>query len=139
MIHIIKSWIWNKTLEFADVAGLNSRGHGQHDMSGYMSDGDLVRRHHGHAQNGQESTYGDTGYISDNHYDRRAQRMAYEEQRARAEQEHRKYLEMSGKIGPGQQSVANNKPTYKLMQGSRKHVKKSDSGKIVSSSAEAPD
>ena len=57
---------------------------------------------------------------------RRAQRLAYEQQRARAEADHRKYLEMSGKIGGGPQ--ANTKPTYKLNMGSRKNVKKSDSG-----------
>ena len=48
-----------------------------------------------------------------------SRRKLYEEQRARAEAEHRKYLEMSGKVAA--------KPTYKLM-GSRKNVKKSDSG-----------
>ena len=98
-------------------------------MSGYMSDGDLVRKHSlGHSGYTSDNTYADhSGYISDNHYDRRAQRMAYEEQRARAEAEHRKYLEISGKVGAGV-SPGNNKPTYKLIQGSRKNVKKSDSG-----------
>ena len=56
---------------------------------------------------------------------RRAQRLAYEQQRARAEADHRKYLEMSGKMGGPQ---PNTKPTYKLSMGSRKNVKKSDSG-----------
>ena len=59
--------------------------------------------------------------------------MAYEEQRARAEAEHRKYLEMSGKMGPNSSMgklPSNNKPTYKLM-GARKNVKKSDSGKLL--------
>ena len=132
------------------VTGLNGGGRSG-DMSGYMSDGDLVRsRIQGHpGQPGQgiyggytsdsnyagytsDNTYNDPGYISDNHYNRRAQRMAYEEQRARAEAEHRKYLEMSGKLGqnsPLGKLPSNNKPTYKLM-GSRKNVKKSDSGKL---------
>ena len=59
---------------------------------------------------------------------RRAQRLAYEQQRARAEADHRKYLEMSGKMGGPQGPQPNTKPTYKLSMGSRKNVKKSDSG-----------
>ena len=68
-------------------------------------------------------------------FSRRAQRLAYEQQRARAEADHRKYLQMSGKIGgpPGPQGgkmtgPQASKPTYKLSMGSRKNVKKSDSG-----------
>ena len=63
---------------------------------------------------------------------RRAQRLAYEQQRARAEADHRKYLEMSGKVGGPQASSS--KPTYKLSMGSRKNVKKSDSGIIMDTS-----
>ena len=71
----------------------------------------------------------DAGYASESgggprQYDRRAQRLAYEQQRARAEAEHRKYLELSGKAGgqPARQQ------TYKLQPG-KKNVKKSDSGR----------
>ena len=64
------------------VAGLNSPSRNNGDMSGYMSDGDLVRSrsggHHPHGQPGHgvyggytsDNTYNDPGYISDNHYDR---------------------------------------------------------------------
>ena len=68
-----------------------------------------------------------SGYTSDNNYDRRAHRRAYEQQRARAEAEHRHYLHLSGKIRQDLQQQA--KPTYKVT-GARKNVKKSDSGEI---------
>ena len=87
---------------------------------GYQSDSDLVRAAAARAE--------DAGYASESgggprQYDRRAQRLAYEQQRARAEAEHRKYLELSGKAGgqPAKQQ------TYKLQPG-KKNVKKSDSG-----------
>ena len=63
-----------------------------------------------------------SGYTSDNNYDKRAHRIAYEQQRARAEAEHRQYLQISGKIRHD-----TGKPTYKVT-GARKNVKKSDSG-----------
>ena len=86
------------------------------DTAGYLSDGDLVRA---------RSSLGHTsGYTSDNNFDRRAHRLAYEQQRARAEAEHRQYLHMSGKVRQD-----GGKPTYKVT-GARKNVKKSDSGKI---------
>ena len=85
------------------------------ETCGYLSDGHLVR----------ESCRAVTsGYTSDNNYDRRADRLAYEQQRARAEAEHRQYLQISGKIRQD-----GGKPTYKVT-GARKNVKKSDSGKI---------
>ena len=98
------------------------------DAGGYLSDGDLVRARSSLGQ--QQSGYREqetSGYTSDNNYDRRAHRIAYEQQRARAEAEHRQYLHLSGKIRQDLQQQS--KPTYKVT-GARKNVKKSDSGKI---------
>ena len=99
------------------------------DPGGYLSDGDLVRARSslGGQQAGGFREGETSGYTSDNNYDRRAHRRAYEQQRARAEAEHRHYLHLSGKIRQDLQQQA--KPTYKVT-GARKNVKKSDSGEI---------
>ena len=97
------------------------------DTGGYLSDGDLVRARSSLGQQPIYRAQDRSGYTSDNNYDRRAHRIAYEQQRARAEAEHRQYLHVSGKIRQDLQGQA--KPTYKVT-GARKNVKKSDSGKI---------
>ena len=97
----------------------------------------------------------DDGYNSEGgaqFYNRKVQqRLAYEQQRSAAEAEHRKYLEMSGKLQsscqhggeqrngrhstpPHQplpqvlQRQGESKSTYKVV-GGRKNVKKADSGR----------
>ena len=99
--------------------------------------------------------HADDGYTSEGgaqFYNRKAQqRLAYEQQRSAAEAEHKKYLEMSGKLPSGSQQRGDQrngrhstpphqplpqvlsrqgetKPTYKVV-GGRKNVKKADSGK----------
>jgi len=140
--------------------------------SGYLSDSNICRAranaNTGYISEGggdygtRGSCQGDDGYTSEGgaqFYNRKAQqRLAYEQQRSAAEAEHKKYLEMSGKLPPGNQHRGDqrngrhstpphqplpqvltrqgeNKPTYKVV-GGRKNVKKADSGIQTETSAQ---
>jgi len=158
------------------ISGPNNRNQAnpafQDISSGYLTDGEISRAraniHTGYISEGgaDNSMRGlrniDDGYNSEGgaqFYNRKAQqRLAYEKQRAAAEAEHRKYLEISGKVpqnsphGRDQRNErysstphqplpqvlsrqGDTKPTYKLM-GGRKNVKKADSGIQTETSAQ---
>eukprot|EP00090_Calanus_glacialis_P010676 TRINITY_DN19122_c0_g1_i1.p1 TRINITY_DN19122_c0_g1~~TRINITY_DN19122_c0_g1_i1.p1 ORF type:complete len:1943 (-),score=331.98 TRINITY_DN19122_c0_g1_i1:185-6013(-) len=157
------------------LSGPHNRNHQnpayQDISSGYLSDSNICRAranvNTGYISEGgadfntRGQCHVDDGYTSEGGaqlYNRKAQqRLAYEQQRSAAEAEHKKYLEMSGKLPPGSQHQGDqrngrhstpphqplpqvlsrqgeNKPTYKVV-GGRKNVKKADSGIQTETSA----
>ena len=108
--------------------------------AGYVSDSDVCRRR-GHLDSGYLSEGGagrfkaEDGYRSEGgseYYSRKLeQRLAYERERAEAEQQHRRFLEGKGKHQPLPQvlGAVDTNQVYKVV-GARRNVSKADSGTL---------
>ena len=108
--------------------------------AGYVSDSDVCRRR-GQLDSGYLSEGGagrfkaEDGYRSEGgseYYSRKLeQRLAYERERAEAEQQHRRFLEGKGKHQPLPQvlGAVDTNQVYKVV-GARRNVSKADSGTL---------